>query len=74
MPELIANSRADYERRAIELATCGSRIEELKRKLAANRGRCALFDTMSFTRSLESLYRQMYERHLAGASPEHLFP
>lgn len=73
MPELIASGRADYERRAIELATSGSRIEELKRKLAANRGRCALFDTMSFARGLESLYRQMYERHLAGASPEHLF-
>ena len=73
LPELIASSRADYERRAIELAVDGPRIEALKRKLAANRGRCALFDTATFARSLESLYRQMYERHCAGLAPGHLF-
>jgi protein O-GlcNAc transferase len=45
----------------------------LKRKLAANRDRCALFDTAAFTRNLESLYVQMYQRHLAGLPPEHLY-
>ncbi len=73
VPELIATSRADYERRAIELATGGQRLEALKQKLAANRSACALFDSATFTRNLESLYQQMYERHLAGLPPEHLF-
>ncbi len=73
LPELIASSRADYERCAIELATDAQRLEALKQKLAANRSACALFDTATFTRSLESLYQQMYERHLAGLPPEHLF-
>ena len=73
LPELIAHSRADYERRAIELATDGRRIEALKGKLAANRGRCPLFDTTACARNLESLYRQMYERHRAGMPAEHLY-
>lgn len=73
LPELIAPSRADYERCAIELATDGQRLETLKRKLAANRGHCALFDTAGCTYSLESLYQQMYQRHLSGRPPEHLF-
>lgn len=72
LPELIARSRADYERCAVELAADGQRLEALKRKLAANRSRCALFDTATFTRNLESLYQQMYERHLSGLPPEHL--
>jgi len=73
LPELIARSRADYERLAIELATHGRHLEALKRRLAANRSRCALFDTVTFTRNLESLYEQMYQRHLSGLPPEHLF-
>jgi len=73
LPELIARSRADYERCAIELAMDGQHLEALKRKLAANRSRCALFDTATFTRNLESLYEQMYRRQLSGLPPEHLF-
>ena len=73
LPELIAASRADYERQAVELATDAQRLETLKHKLAGNRGRCALFDTPTFTRNLESLYQQMYQRHLSGLAPEHLF-
>jgi len=73
LPELIARSRADYERRAIELAMDGQRLAALKHKLAANRGRCALFDTVTFARNLESLYQQMYQRHLSGLPPQHLF-
>jgi predicted O-linked N-acetylglucosamine transferase (SPINDLY family) len=73
LPELIARSRADYESCAIALATDGQRLEALRRKLAANRDRCALFDTAAFTRNLESLYGQMYQRHLAGLPPEHLY-
>jgi predicted O-linked N-acetylglucosamine transferase (SPINDLY family) len=73
LPELIAQSRADYERRALELATDPERLEALKRKLAVHRSSCALFDTATFTRNLESLYEQMYERYLSGLAADHLF-
>jgi predicted O-linked N-acetylglucosamine transferase (SPINDLY family) len=72
LPELIAANRPDYERRAIALATQPQRLGSLKQKLIDNRHRCALFDTTAFARNIEALYRQMYERHLAGLAPEHL--
>lgn len=72
LPELIASSRAGYERRAIELATDERRLAALKHKLEAQRGRCALFDTAGSTCHLESLYQQTYRRHLPGLPPEHL--
>lgn len=73
LPELIAADRADYERRAVELAADRQRLEALERKLAGGRDRCALFDTATFTRALESLYRQMYQRRCSGLPPAHLF-
>jgi protein O-GlcNAc transferase len=73
LTELIAADRADYERRAIGFARDPRRLADLKRKLATKRGHCALFDTAGFTRGIEALYRQMYDRHHAGLPPEHLF-
>lgn len=73
LPELIAQNRADYEHRAIELASDARRLAALKLKLAASRGQCLLFDTASFARNLESLYQQMYQRHLSGLPPVDLF-
>jgi predicted O-linked N-acetylglucosamine transferase (SPINDLY family) len=72
LPQLIASDRADYERLAIELANAPDRLQEIKRQLAAARGGAALFDTPRFARSLESLFRRMYERHHLGLLPEHL--
>jgi predicted O-linked N-acetylglucosamine transferase (SPINDLY family) len=74
LPELIAASRADYERQAIALAADPRRLAEMKQRLADNRRCCALFDTTAFTRDIEALYQQMYERHHAGLRPEHLNP
>lgn len=74
LPELIAPDRAAYEHLAIELATRPERVAEYKRRLAQNRRSCALFDTTTFTRKLEELYRRMYDRHRAGLPPEHLEP
>ncbi len=73
LPELIATDRQHYERLAVELATHPQRLAALRRSLENNRHRCTLFNTPAFTRSLESLLQQMYNRHLAGLHPEHLF-
>ncbi len=73
LPELIAADRADYERLAVGFARDPRRLEDVKRKLAANRRHCALFDSARFTRDIEALYRQMYDRRHAGLPPEHLF-
>jgi predicted O-linked N-acetylglucosamine transferase (SPINDLY family) len=71
LSELIASSRDDYERSAVELATDRQRFSAIKAKLQANRLAAPLFDTERFTRHIETAYAQMYERHRAGLAPDH---
>ncbi len=66
LDELIADSTADYQRLAVELAGDRQRLRALRDKLVQNRTRCPLFDMPAFTRALESLYRRMWENHQRG--------
>jgi predicted O-linked N-acetylglucosamine transferase (SPINDLY family) len=72
LQELIAPDRAEYERRAVELANNPQGLAALRRKLAEIRSSCPLFDTRASTRNLEQLYRQMCARYRDGLPPEHL--
>jgi predicted O-linked N-acetylglucosamine transferase (SPINDLY family) len=69
MPDLIARSLPDYEAQAIELGTDRARLAALKQRLAAVRGSAPLFDTLRFTRELESAYAAMGSRYAAGLPP-----
>jgi predicted O-linked N-acetylglucosamine transferase (SPINDLY family) len=72
LPELIAGSADDYVRIAVELATRPDRLVQVRDRLAAERGRCRLFDVVRFTASLETAFEAMHERILAGLAPDHL--
>jgi len=72
LPELVVDSEEDYEAAAVELATDPARLAALKQRLADNRRVAPLFDTRRFTRSLETAFLQIHERHLAGLAPEDL--
>jgi len=72
LPELIASSPAAYEERAVHFGTHPEELATLRKKLSANRHTTALFDTETYTRHLESAYRQIYERHQAGLPPDHV--
>jgi predicted O-linked N-acetylglucosamine transferase (SPINDLY family) len=72
MPELIAPDLAQYESMALALAQDPSRLGVLKQKLAQTRERCALFDSVRYTRDLETLLMRMRDRHLRGEAPAHL--
>jgi predicted O-linked N-acetylglucosamine transferase (SPINDLY family) len=58
------------------LTCCGetfaSRVAAIRSRLATARRTAPLFDTPAFTRTLETLYRRMYERCRSGLSPQHL--
>jgi len=69
LPELVASSLEDYERKALALARDRAAIEALKARLAQNRATCALFDAARFRRHLEAAYQNMWQRHQAGAPP-----
>jgi len=72
LPELIAATPADYEDLAVRLATHPAELAALRMKLADHRLTTALFDTASYTRHLESAYRLMHQRALAGLPPDHI--
>ena len=72
LPELIARSKAEYEKLAIELANNPDRLEKIKQKLKTKRLASPLFDTRLFTRHLEAAYEAMYDRYQAGLAPDHI--
>lgn len=74
LTETIAASLAEYESIAMRLARAPDYLASLRARLVANRGTCALFDSRTFARDLESLYRRMFEHWQAGVSPDHLEP
>lgn len=72
MPELITSTAADYEERAITLASDPEGLARIKVKLASNRLTTPLFDTALFTRHLETAYERMLAHYHAGLPPEHI--
>jgi predicted O-linked N-acetylglucosamine transferase (SPINDLY family) len=70
LPELIANSLADYEALALELARDTDLLASIKEKLAENRPLCPLFDTARSTRSMEAAYLAMWQAHQSGRAPQ----
>jgi len=73
LPELITTTQAEYEARAIELATNPEKLKTIKDKLHRNRLTTALFDTPRFTKHIESAYRKVYERYYANLPPDHIY-
>jgi predicted O-linked N-acetylglucosamine transferase (SPINDLY family) len=70
LPELITSTPAQYEELAVALAADPRRMAEIKRKLAANRLTTPLFNTRQHTRSLETAYTEMQERHRTDLASE----
>jgi predicted O-linked N-acetylglucosamine transferase (SPINDLY family) len=69
LPELIANSLADYEAAAAFLAHHPALLAGLRRRLAENRSKAPLFDIAQTTRHIEVAYMQMAKRRAAGQPP-----
>ena len=72
LPDLVASSPDDYERRAVALATDPQALAALRARLEANRMTTPLFDTARFTRQLERAFEAMHARRREGLAPDHL--
>ena len=72
LDELIETTDDAYIATAVELATQPDKIAEIKQKLSLNRTSALLFDMSSYVKHIETAYRAMYDKHLAGAEPEHI--
>ena len=73
LPELITTSQADYETLAIDLATNPDKLNAIKDKLQRNRLTTLLFNTLRFTRNLETAFNTIYERYQADLPPEDIY-
>ena len=71
--ELITNSQSKYEAKAIELATNSKKINSIKENLANKIDSTPLFDSVKFTKNLESLYFKMFERHSNRLEPDDIY-
>jgi predicted O-linked N-acetylglucosamine transferase (SPINDLY family) len=72
LPELVTSTQEEYEALALELALNPKKLADIKLKLANNRLTTPLFDTPLFTKNLESIYTNMYERDQLGMQPGHI--
>jgi predicted O-linked N-acetylglucosamine transferase (SPINDLY family) len=70
LPELVATTLEDYERRALELARAPESLAVLRRRLQESRLGRATFDTTRFCRGLERAYLTMWERAERGEAPQ----
>ncbi len=72
LSDLIASDFAEYEAKAVELATDRAKLADVRARIAAARAESALFDIDRFARGLDEAYREMWARHQAGQSPDHI--
>jgi predicted O-linked N-acetylglucosamine transferase (SPINDLY family) len=72
LSELTTDSPDSYEAAAIKLGSHPEKINQIKQKLAINKLTSPLFNTHLFTRNLEKVFRQIYERQHSGLSPDHI--
>lgn len=72
LEELITNSLEDYQACALNLAGDAELLNRLRLRLRDHRADAPLWDSLSFTRHIESAYQIMFERWLTGAQPMHI--
>jgi protein O-GlcNAc transferase len=69
LPELVTSSFDEYENLACQLANDPDRLAAIGDKLARNRHTYPLFDTVRFTRHLESAFTIIHDRLKRGLAP-----
>lgn len=70
LEDMITGSPLEYEERAYHLAIHPDKLAQIRENLAGNRLAMPLFDTARQVRNLEVAFQTMFERHVAGRSPE----
>ena len=71
-PDMVTLSLEDYRAKALNLASQPEVLADLRRRLALARNNAPYFDMSGFTRHLEALYHQMWQRHEEGLEPDTL--
>ena len=72
LPELITNSKKEYEKKAINFANNPHHIKEIKNKLKENRLKAPLFNTELYVKNIENIFHKIHLRQLNKLQPEHI--
>ncbi len=70
LPELITQTREEYEALAIDLALDKQKLQGIRERLQRNLLTTPLFDAALYTKHLEAAYEAMHQRHQAGLPPD----
>lgn len=70
LPDLVQDSLANYEERAISLARQSRELAALRARIEQAVPASPLFDTPRYTRHLERAFELMWENYLSGRPPE----
>uniref|UniRef100_A0A3B3WBN7 UDP-N-acetylglucosamine--peptide N-acetylglucosaminyltransferase 110 kDa subunit n=1 Tax=Poecilia mexicana TaxID=48701 RepID=A0A3B3WBN7_9TELE len=71
-PELIAQTRQEYEDVAVKLGSDMEYLKMVRARVWKHRICSPLFNTKQYTIDLERLYLQMWEHYSNGSKPDHL--
>ena len=69
LSELVTYHLEEYEKLAVQLASCPSELKAVRHKLNVNRLKQPLFDTARFVRNLELAYSEMWQSFIEGRAP-----
>jgi predicted O-linked N-acetylglucosamine transferase (SPINDLY family) len=72
LPELITETKEEYETLAVQLAENPDQLAQLRQKLERNRLATPLFDSGLYARHIEDAYSQMFERYQSNLPPDHI--
>ena len=73
IPELITNSKEEYEQKAIELGKNKNELQRIIKKIEVHKFSKPLFNPKLFTKNLESAFEKIHLRHVDGLEPDHLY-
>ena len=73
LSDLITYSHEEYRALALELAKNPARLSAIKQQLEKNISTHPLFDTKLFTRNIEDIFIQMWERNQQYLPPDHIY-
>ncbi|CAF0843559.1 unnamed protein product [Didymodactylos carnosus] len=71
-PELVANTYDEYENIAVNLGKDRTYLQSIRAKVWSRRLTTPLFDTALYTKHLEQLFWEMWQRYEKNLSPDHI--
>ena len=71
MPELVLETKFDYQRLAIDLGRNSEKLARVKQDLKSKVSSSSLFNTSLFAKKLEAAYIEMHNRLRANLPPDH---